>query len=173
MSPFVIVKGTGTPWSAAHQKYADWSLARFETEWDKYLRGTLRVISAEQADPAVLESSHLVLFGDPGSNPLIAKILPELPIEWTMNSLTVAGKSYDPSTHAAVLVFPNPLNPSKYVVLNTGHSFHADAFEGTNALLFPRLGDIAVLKRSEDGKGGFREETVWAGLFDMNWELPE
>src|SRR5690606_14849695 len=32
MQPFVVVKGTGTPWSAAHQKYADWSLARFEKE---------------------------------------------------------------------------------------------------------------------------------------------
>lgn len=172
MSQFVVVKPTGNPWSATHAKYAEWSLARFEREWDKYLRGKLRVVSAEEVTPEMIETSHLVLFGDPGSNPLIAKMLPDLPVQWTNDSLSVGGKEYDPGTHAAVLIYPNQLNSKKYVVLNTGHTFHADAFEGTNALLYPRLGDIAVLKVSDDGKGGFSEETAWAGLFDEEWKLP-
>ncbi|MGC1276166.1 MAG: prolyl oligopeptidase family serine peptidase, partial [Planctomycetaceae bacterium] len=33
-SSFVVVKGDKAPWSASHRKYADWSLARFEKEWD-------------------------------------------------------------------------------------------------------------------------------------------
>lgn len=173
MSSFVVVKGDGTPWSEHHQKYADWSFARFEKEWDKWMRGALPVVEANELSEETLASSHLVLFGDPGSNPLIAKVLPDLPIEWTQESLKVAGTTYDPEAHAAVLIFPNPLNPRKYVVLNTGHTFHTDAFKGTNALLYPRLGDIAVLKLSDDGKGGFKEETAWAGLFDTNWELGE
>lgn len=172
MSPFVAVKPTAAASSAGHAKYTEWSLGRFEREWDKYLRGRLPVVSPEEVTPEVIESKHLVLFGDPGSNPLIAKVLPELPIEWTKESLVVAGRSYDPDTHAVVLIYPNPLNPKKYLVLNTGHSFHADAFEGTNALLYPRLGDIAVLKIGDDGTGGFAEETVWAGLFDAEWKLP-
>jgi hypothetical protein len=183
MSSFVVVKPSGAPqsfsrtplgvpWSASHARYADWSLARFEREWDKYLRGKLRIIQAEDATPEVIERNHLVLFGDPGSNPLLAKILPELPIEWTKDAITVAGKTYDPNTHSVALIYPNPLNPQKYVVLNTGHSFHADAFEGTNALLYPRLGDIAVLNFTEDPKATFKEQPAWAALFDTNWELP-
>ncbi|MBA3314637.1 MAG: alpha/beta hydrolase [Planctomycetota bacterium] len=172
MQSFVVVKGTGTPWSDRHQKYADWSLARFEREFDKYLRGKIRVVPADEVTPEMIESQNLVLFGDPGSNALIAKVLPELPVEWTKETLNVAGKAYDPNSHAAVLVYPNPLNPHRYVVLNSGHTFHADAFEGTNALLYPRLGDIAVLKTTEDAKNGFMEETEWAELFDVNWELP-
>lgn len=173
MQSFVVVRGTGTPWSMTHQKYSDWSLARFEREYDKYLRGTLPVIKADEVSPENIETQNLVLFGDPGSNSLLAKLLPELPIEWTKETLKINGEEYDPNTHTVVMVFPNPLNPKKYVVLNSGHTFHADAFEGTNALLYPRLGDIAVLKRSEDGKGGFKEETAWAGLFDSRWELPK
>lgn len=172
MGPFVVVKPTGTSWSPAHAKYAEWSLARFGREWDKYLRGTLQVVTPDKVTPEVIESSHLVLFGDPGSNPLIAQLLPELPLEWTKDSLKVTGQTYDPNAHAAVLIYPNPLNPKKYVVLNTGHTFHADAFQGTNALLYPRLGDAAVLKLTDDGKGGFREETTSSGLFNENWELP-
>jgi pimeloyl-ACP methyl ester carboxylesterase len=173
MRSFIVVRGTGTPWSAEHQKYADWSLARFEKEFDKYLRGKVRVVTADDVTPEMIEQHNLVLFGDPGSNPLIAKVLPDLPLEWTQDTLNVAGKSYDPNSHAAVLVYPNPLNPQRYVVLNSGHTFHADAFEGTNALLYPRLGDIAVLKTTADAKNGFREETEWAELFDVNWELPK
>jgi hypothetical protein len=48
-------------------------------------------------------------------------------------------------------------------VLNSGHTFGEKEFRGTNALLFPRLGDYAVLKR--DGT------VVLAGLFRENWEI--
>jgi hypothetical protein len=51
----------------------------------------------------------------------------------------------------------------RYIVLNSGHTFGEKEFRGTNALLFPRLGDYAVLKR--DGT------VVLAGLFGENWEL--
>lgn len=173
MQSFIVVRPTGTPWSAAHQKYVGWSLARFEREFDKWMRGKVRIVMPSDVTPEMIESNNLVLFGDPGSNELIAKVLPELPLEWTKETLNVAGKSYDPNSHAAVLVYPNPLNPHRYVVLNSGHTFHADAFEGTNALLFPRLGDIAVLKTTEDAKSGFKEETAWAGLFGVDWELAE
>ena len=172
MQSFVCVTGDGKPWSAEHQKYADWSLKRLETEFDKYLRGRLRVVKAGAVTPGMIASSNLILFGDPGSNPLIAQLLPELPLTWTKEAITVAGTSYDPKTHAAVLIFPNPLNPNRYVVLNSGHTFHADAFTGTNALLYPRLGDFAVLKVTADGKQGYKEEPVWADIFDTAWQLP-
>src|SRR5688572_28522660 len=86
MSSFVVVRPTGAAWSAGHAKYVDWSLARFEREWDKHMRGKLRVMTAEQVTPEVIENNHLVLFGDPGSNPLIAKVLADLPVEWTKES---------------------------------------------------------------------------------------
>jgi hypothetical protein len=44
-----------------------------------------------------------------------------------------------------VIVYPNPLNPRRYVVINSGHTFGEDDFRGTNAWLYPRLGDYSVL----------------------------
>ncbi len=173
MQPFVCVKPTGAAWSEPLAKYADWSLARFGKEFDKYLRGQVPVVTADGVTPDMIGDKNLVLFGDPGSNPLIAKLLPELPIEWTKDRISVGGKTYDPQTHAVVMIYPNPLNSNRYVVLNTGHTFHADAFNGTNALLYPRLGDIASIKFTPDGKGGYTEETAWAELFDAAWQLPQ
>ena len=39
-------------------------------------------------------------------------------------TLTVRGKTY-PANHAPILVFPNPLNPKRYVVINSGLTFRA------------------------------------------------
>ena len=66
----------------------------------------------------------------------------------------------------SAVIAPNPLNPRRYVVINSGHTFGADAFIGTNALLYPRLGDHAVFQT------GGREGVVRAsGYFDEGWSL--
>ena len=71
------------------------------------------------------------------------------------------------------LIFPNPLNPTRYVVINSGHTLHDAEFIGTNALLFPRLGDIAVQQFESSKGGGFTETTQWATSFDSHWKLPQ
>jgi hypothetical protein len=58
------------------------------------------------------------------------------------------------------------------VVLNTGHTFHATDFEGTNALLYPRLGDFAVLRLAPTKKDPLAVEVPRAGLFDDFWRFP-
>ncbi|MFO0841158.1 MAG: hypothetical protein U0797_02015 [Gemmataceae bacterium] len=44
-----------------------------------------------------------------------------------------------------VLIYPSPVAADRYIVLNSGH-LPRRGFQGTNALLYPRLGDHAVLK---------------------------
>jgi hypothetical protein len=61
-----------------------------------------------------------------------------------------------------VLIAPNPLNPAHYVVFNSGHTFHEDEFKGSNALLYPRLADIAVIHPT-------MRRVVRGGLFDTEW----
>lgn len=167
---FVCAGPTGPGWHAATDTYARADLARFGREWSKWLRGDLPVVPADQLTEAMLREKHLVLFGDPQSNPLIAKVLPNLPIRWTRDKLTVNAVDYDPAQHVPVLIYPNPLNPTKYVVLNSGHTFHEAEFKGTNAGLYPRLGDYAVLRVGERAKDAVAER-VTAGLFDETWRF--
>ena len=167
---FVCVGPTQPGWHAAPDAYSRADLARFGREWSKWLRGDLPVRRADEVTDAVLREKHLVLFGDPQSNPLIAKVLPGLPIRWTRDQLRVNAADYDPARHVPVLIYPNPLNPSKYVVLNSGHTFHEAEFQGTNAGLYPRLGDYAVLRVGERAKDA-QAERVSAGLFDETWQF--
>ena len=57
-----------------------------------------------------------------------------------------AKQSYPAADHVLVMIYPNPLNPRRYVVINSGHTFRETEFRGTNALVYPRLGDFAVLR---------------------------
>ena len=53
-------------------------------------KGSREALLGAKPTPEMIERKHLILFGDPGSNPLIAKVLPDLPVEWTKEALTVA-----------------------------------------------------------------------------------
>jgi hypothetical protein len=159
----VVPKGDGYPAAA---------LKQFAAVWDKHFRGTLPTTDAKKAE--ALKDKNLVLFGDPESNPLIAKVLPKLPITWTKDELVVNGVKYDPKTHVPVLIYPNPLTENRdYVVINSGHTFKEADLKGTNALLYPRLGDWAVIKPTPTDKDPAAYEVVAAGLFDENWQFPK
>jgi hypothetical protein len=96
----------------------------------------------------------------------MAEVMPKLKqIKWSETEFTLGGKTYSTSDHIPVLIAPNPLNPQKYVVINSGHTFGKTDFEGTNALLYPRMGDWGVLKVKADGS----TEIVDSGFFDEQW----
>jgi hypothetical protein len=171
MSGFLCVRGTGKPWHAATQKYADANLQRFKDEWSQFLRGDLPVKDDTEVTEEDIKYKHLILFGDPSSNALIGKVLKDLPLKWSKEGVALAGQQGDAATHVPVLIYPNPLNPRRYVVLNSGHTFHAADFRGTNALLYPRLGDYALLKLAPTDRDPLGVEVVTAGLFDEEWRV--
>jgi hypothetical protein len=164
-SSFLCVRGTGTPWSAKIQEWADARLDRFADDWRRFLRGEVRIKKDTEVTPDDIEDHNLILFGDPGSNRVLARVLKGLPVEWTEKELTLGGR-FASTDHAPALIAPNPLNVYHYVVVNSGHTFGARDFSGTNALLYPRLGDYAVFA-VEDEKAPAKV----SGLFDEKWKL--
>jgi pimeloyl-ACP methyl ester carboxylesterase len=166
--PFLCVIATKEPWNAATLEYADAEVKRFGDMWSKYFRGTLPVKRDDEVTSEDIATKHLILFGDPGSNTLIAQVLPGLPFRWTKEKINWDGKDYDAADHVPVLIYPSPLNPERYVVLNSGHTFRAADCQGTNALLYPRLGDYALLRTHADRKD---PTLVQAGLFDDFWRM--
>jgi hypothetical protein len=172
-TPFLCVRGTGKAWSPVVQAWADASLRRFAEEWARYFRGDLPIKDDTAVTDADIQRCNLILFGDPGSNHLTARVLPKLPVRWTQKELTLGTDTYAAADHAPVLIRPSPLADGRYVVLNSGHTFHEKELASLNYLLFPRLGDWAVLKvgpkSPADPSESLDEEVVRAGFFDERW----
>lgn len=171
MDSFICVRGTGTPWNAKHQSWCHWTLARFEREFHRWMRGRIRIVNDTEVTPEMMASHHLILFGDPGANSVMASIVNSLPIQWTKNSVSFDQKPRSSDSHGIAMIYPNPKNPDRYVVINSGHTFHDAEFEASNANLYPCLGDIAIIRFQEDG-AEFIEQTISAEIFDSEWQLP-
>ena len=117
-----------------------------------------------------IAAHHLVLWGDPASNQLLAKIADRLPIRWTARDLIAGDKTWPSAHHVPVLIYPNPLNPKKYIVLNSGFTFREYDYLN-NARQVPKLPDFAVIDLSLPVSSRFPGGIATAGFFGERWEI--
>ena len=170
LDSFVFVTPTGTPlapgvaqWVAAEEKHAI-------TEWRRQFRGEAQVRDDKDVTDAEIASSNLILWGDPGSNKLLARIADKLPVKWTAEGVVVGKNRYAAETHAPILIYPNPLNPKKYVVLNSGFTFREFDYLN-NARQIPKLPDYAVVDTSTPPNDRYPGKIVLAGFFNEDWGM--
>lgn len=173
-SPFLCVRGTGTPWNPAVQAYSEASLKRFADEWRQYFRGDLPIKNDSEVTDEEAGHKNLILFGDPGSNSWIAELQSDSPITWTEKTLKFGAQEYDAENHIPAWIMRHPFSSVHYVVINSGHTFRGEDLGKVNYLLFPRWGDWAVLKIDPNRKpmDPVTEEVVKAGFFNEEWKLP-
>jgi pimeloyl-ACP methyl ester carboxylesterase len=165
LDPFLLVRPTGTPWNPAAHQHALKRLERFDQTYSRFYRAHPRIKNDTEVSEADFAKYNVVLFGDPGSNLWIGRVAEQLPVRWSREWITVGKQNFPAPSHLPVLVYPNPLAPSRYVVLNSGLTIGENAY--TSDYSMPTLGDIAVLQVSSDS-----DIVVYAGFFDESWRLP-
>jgi hypothetical protein len=165
------VRPTGPSQNDALDKWADAELKEAAFQWRRQFRGEPRVKDDTGISDADIAANNLILWGDPASNRVLAKIADKLPIHWTGQRFELGGKSYDAAKNVPVLIYPNPLNPTRYIVLNSGFTF-SQFGAASNAQQTPKLPDWAILDLSiptaarVGGKG-----VVDANFFGERWEF--
>jgi hypothetical protein len=150
-------------WAAAEEK-------RAIAEWRRQFRGDAIVRHDREITDAEIASSNLILWGDPSSNSVLARIADRLPVKWSADGITASGNRYPAATHAPILIYPNPLNPNRYVVLNSGFTFR-EADYGTNSRQTPKLPDYAVVDTTTPPDRRFAGKIVLAGFFNEDWTM--
>ena len=169
MDGFMMVRPTKAGWSPKVDEWVKLEADRAVFEWRRQFRGDAVVKDDTAVTDADIAANNLVLWGDPQSNALLARVLEKLPIKWTQQTLTANGKNYAADSHAPVLIFPNPLNPAKYVVINTSFTYREYDYLN-NARQVAKLPDWAVIDlnqpRTSQGPGGIAD----AGFFGEHWE---
>ena len=169
MESFLFVRPTGKPFNADVATWVEGELTAARTLWRDVYRGDVRIKSDRTVNEADIANHNLILWGDPSSNAVLAKIIAKLPVQWDAKTLTFRGKSYPAATHAPILIFPNPLNPSRYVVLNSGLDFRTDGYNN-NALQTPKLPDWAIVDLRTPPGPRWPGKIVDAGFFNESWK---
>lgn len=135
-----------------------------------------RVIPDTAVTPELMRSAHLALYGSPGDNAVLDRIMSRLPIRVEDGAIvTSTGDRYAGRDVGTRFVYPNPEAPERYVLVHAGVT--AGAVEDTRKLP-DFLPDYVVYDRSTTSGARPRliagaRRPLAAGYFDRFWRLPE
>jgi hypothetical protein len=168
LDSFLMVTPTGAALSPTIGKWVASEQKRAIAEWRRQFRGDAQVRADKDVTDAEIAASNLILWGDPQSNQILARIADRLPVKWSAQGVMVGKNRYDAATHAPILIYPNPLNPKKYVVLNSGFTFRESDWT-SNSRQTPKLPDWAVVDLTTPANTRFPGKIVEAGFFNEDW----
>jgi pimeloyl-ACP methyl ester carboxylesterase len=158
LDSFLFVTPTGDPAAPAIAPWVGSEEKRAIAEWHRQFRGDAQVRNDRDITDADIAGNNLVLWGDPGSNKILARIADKLPKRWPTEA-----------AQALIMIYPNPLNPKKYVVLNSGFTFR-EADYLSNARQTPKLPDWAIVDTSVPPDSRFPGKILSAGFFNEDWK---
>jgi len=177
-SPFRLVYGTG------YQAEAD----VFARDWNNTIgmSGNIGSVSVGSVTPEMISDDNMILFGTADTNELMRQAMFDttlpfnVPVTVTDESITIGGRIYSTADFGIFMIYPNPLNPSKYIVISEGTLF--DSNLGWQLETMPwAWPDFVVFDKTliydpltmEDVQGYpfLPDFFVEAGFFDVNWQL--
>jgi hypothetical protein len=170
MDAFLFVKPTKAGISPQTDAWVKNELERAQFEWRRQFRGLAPTKDDTAINDGDIAANNLILWGDPQSNAVLAKIADKLPVKWAAGKITANGKDYDASGHVPVLIFPNPLNPAKYVVLNSSFTYREYDYLN-NARQIAKLPDWAVIDLAQPRNSQAPGRVADAGFFDESWSF--
>ncbi|WP_168564639.1 prolyl oligopeptidase family serine peptidase [Crateriforma spongiae] len=153
------------------QRWIDREIRTAQRRWREIMRGEMPVVQDTDVTDDMIRDCNLICFGDYGSNTVLRKISGRLPIGWNRDRISVGDRTFDASNHVAILCYPNPLNPDRYVVVNSGLTFRTFS-NNSNSRQIAMLPDWAI----GEIRPGFDDSILPApiaaeGFFDESWQL--
>lgn len=167
---FVFVTPTGPALNPSVDKWVKSELEHGTREWQRQFRGEAPQKKDTEIKDEDIASKNLILWGDPSSNAVLKKIAEKLPIKWSAEGVQVGSKKYAADGHVPVLIFPNPLNPNRYVVINSSFTYREYDYLN-NARQVPKLPDWAIIDLSQAPNAIAPGKIADAGFFDEAWQL--
>lgn len=171
MDSFLFVTPSGKSRHEAVETWVQSELQHAKVHWRQQMRGDVRIKADTEVTDEDIANHNLILWGDATSNSQIAKVLPQLPITWNDEQVKVGDHVVvDSAKHAPVLIYPNPLNPKKYVVLNSSFTYREYDYLN-NARQTPKLPDWAVINLESPPNSRWPGKVIAADFFNERWQV--
>ncbi|MEY4178823.1 MAG: hypothetical protein RLY70_2397, partial [Planctomycetota bacterium] len=175
LAPFVFVAPSTPCASPAVDRWVRAELAHAAERWRAVCRGSVEIKLDRDLTETDYADKNLILWGDAAGNAAIRAIADRLPIAWTDataatgRTLVKGGERWDAANHVPAFIYPNPRNPKRYVVLNSGLTFR-EAHDRTNSQQNPKLPDWVVFDIREPATAQSAARVAAAGFFDEQWK---
>jgi hypothetical protein len=168
---FLFVLPTRPSGNGVVERWVKREMEYAQKRWQRLMRGKIRVVKDIDLTDQQIANNHLICFGDFLGNQFLSRVSHQLPIVWTRDELKFGGKAYDPATHAAVMCYPNPENPGRYLVMNSGMTFR-EFSNVSNSRQIAMLPDWAIMKVDDEFDDHiFAGDVVDQGFFDEQWDV--
>lgn len=162
-SKFLFVVGTGDETSQAVENCA----RRIARALESLFNGNVKIKPDHRITQEDINEYNLVLFGTPASNHLIARINQALPIRFSKQGIVFGEKKIVGEDLGMVMIYPNPLNQRKYVVIMGG--FSVKSLEHITHLPLTELPDYVIFDHETLEEDEFKY--IEAGFFNKYWQL--
>jgi dienelactone hydrolase len=168
-SPFIFVYGTaGSP----EETEVNLHIARNKAQkWWYRGNGWVRIIPDTSMTKQITKNYNLILFGGPGSNLVSRRINPRLPISIHGQRVKFGNKKLSQSQLALKIVYPNPFNPEKLVVVNAGTDPEGMKLVEVLDTLHSSAGLPDYIIYGGDIKTQGWGGVIAAGFFGSDWKL--
>ncbi len=169
LDPFLVVLPTGKAASKNVQRWIDFESKHMADRWQALFRGKLRTKLDKDVTAEDAQKYNLICWGTPETNSVLKKTIGELPLAWDEKEISLGEHKVDAANHMPLMIYPNPLNPQKYLVINSGPTFREN-HDRTNSLQNPKLPDWALIDIRQDPDGSSPGKVVAADFFDEAWQ---
>ncbi len=172
MEAFVFVRPTGKCAHPAVDAWVQSEMARAIEHWRRHFRGEARVKDDTAVTEDDIASANLVLWGDASANAIIKRVNDRLPVRFDgqAGGVRAGTRTFAAEQHVPILAYPNPLNPERYVVLNSGFTFREYDYLN-NARQTPKLPDWAIVDIRTLPNSRWPGKIAAADFFDEAWQV--
>ena len=139
-------------------------------DWRTWANGTSVIKSDVEVTAEDIENCNLILYGGPNTNAITLRINDQLPIQIKGEAVVAGDRKYVGEEIGLKMIYPNPLNPRRYLLINAGVT--SKAVEGIHRIgdpLYDPLPDYVIFDKRDIAYD--RHYFLEAGFFDKNWQL--
>lgn len=173
-APFLLVYGTSgrAEDTETNQRESRWA----QVWWQIWANGNCRIKPDREIVQEDVENYNLILYGNAASNQVIARVNQDLPIHFAGGAIVAGEERFEGDEVAVQLVYPNPLNPDRYVVINGGvtckgtANIHKTGLEVMDEH-FPSSTTFDYAIFNDNFIGKTENRYLKSGYFDGQWQL--
>jgi hypothetical protein len=160
---FILVAGSGG--TAEDRGDQENEIMKCKNLWRSNYFGELRCKKDIEITAADIENSHLILVGNEQTNSLIKRVIDKIPLTIFPDRVIIGNRGYTGQNLNLHMVYPNPLNKNKYIVLIVSNDIH-DLHFGNFDLSTTGWYDFALWEMNNN-----RVMLRHAGYFNNCWQV--